>query len=64
MAKKSYPPSVIEWTHISDDTPDNADEVLVIHRGYVGVAAVWEGRFSDYRERKISPTHWANLPSV
>jgi hypothetical protein len=64
MALKSYAPSVIEWTHVADATPENSDYILVINRGRVEIAYVWSGRFKDNRDRKISPTHWAYLPKV
>lgn len=64
MARKSYPPSVIHWTHVADETPENRDELLVICGGYVGIGYVWGGRFLDDRDRKIKPTHWAYLPTV
>lgn len=63
MAKKSYAPLTIQWTHVSDETPA-ADQMwprvlLVIDRGIIRAATFSGGRFEDLAGRTIKPTHWS-----
>jgi hypothetical protein len=64
MAKKRYAPSTIEWNHVAEVAAPNEDELLVICNGRVRCAAHWGGKFLSLSDRKLTPTHWALMPSV
>jgi hypothetical protein len=66
MAKKSYPPLTIEWTHVSDAMPSQDQMwpvvLLVVEAGYVRQGCFVGGGFVDLTDKRMKPTHWAALP--